>query len=99
MSNAQRDIRRKQQVLEYAKQIRNIRKTCRHVGIPRSLFYVWRGAFQREEEAGLSSTSARWPGPLRRPRAQRSWNRSCPADGPTISRRSGSCGIWPATTG
>lgn len=53
MSNAQRDIRRKQLVLEYAKQIGNIRKTCRHFGIPRSLFYVWRGAFEREGEAGL----------------------------------------------
>ena len=53
MSNAQRDIRRKQQVLAYAKQVGNIRKTCRHFGIPRSLFYIWRGAFEREGEAGL----------------------------------------------
>ena len=34
MSNAQRDIRRKQQLLEYAKQSGNVRKTCRHFGIP-----------------------------------------------------------------
>ena len=53
MSNAQRDIRRKQQVLEYAKQSGNVRKTCRHFGIPRSLFYVWRRAFERDGEAGL----------------------------------------------
>ena len=53
MSNAQRDIRRKQQVLEYAKQSGNVRKTCRHFGIPRSLFYVWRRAVEREGEAGL----------------------------------------------
>ena len=53
MSKARRDIRRKQQVLEYAKQIGNVRKTCRHFGIPRSLFYVWRGAYEREGEAGL----------------------------------------------
>jgi len=53
MSNAQRDIRRKQLVLEYAKQIGNVRKTCRHFGIPRSLFDVWRGAFERDGEAGL----------------------------------------------
>ena len=32
---------------------RNIRKTCRHFGIPRSLFYVWRAAFERDGEAGL----------------------------------------------
>ena len=53
MSNAQRDIRRKQQVLEYAKQSGNVRKTCRHFGIPRSLFYVWRRAVERDGEAGL----------------------------------------------
>lgn len=53
MSRAQRDIRRKKQVLEYAERIRNIRKTCRHFGIPRSLFYIWRDAFKRDGEAGL----------------------------------------------
>ena len=53
VSKAQRDIRRKRQVLEYAVRIRNIRKTCRHFGIPRSLFYVWRAAFERDGEAGL----------------------------------------------
>ena len=53
VSKAQRDIRRTRQVLEYAVRIRNIRKTCRHVGIPRSLFYVWRAAFERDGEAGL----------------------------------------------
>ena len=47
VSKAQRDIRRKRQVLEYAVRIRNIRKTCRHFGIPRSLFYVWRGRSER----------------------------------------------------
>ena len=53
VSKAQRDIRRKRQVLEYAVRIRNIRKTCRHFGIPRSLFYVWRAAFERDGEAVL----------------------------------------------
>ena len=53
MSKDQRDIRRKRQVLEYAVRIRNIRKTCRHFGIPRSLFYVWRAAFEHDGEAGL----------------------------------------------
>ena len=53
VSNAQRDIRRKRQVLEYAVRIRNIRKTCRHFGIPWLLFYVWRAAFERDGEAGL----------------------------------------------
>ena len=53
MFSAQWDTRRKQHVLEHAKQIGNVRKTCRHFGIPRSLFYIWRGGFQRDGEAGL----------------------------------------------
>ena len=58
VSKAQHDIRRKRQVLDYAAQHGNVRKTCRHFGIPRSLFYLWRGAHTREGDAGLS-TSAR----------------------------------------
>ena len=53
MSNAQRDIRRKQQGREYTTQSGNVRKTCRYLGIPRSLFYVWRRACERDGEAGL----------------------------------------------
>ena len=53
MSTATRDIRRKRQILEYAEQIGNIRKACRQVGIPRSLFYVWRKRHAREGDAGL----------------------------------------------
>ncbi len=53
MSTAKRDIRRKRHGLGYAERIGNIRKTCRHFGIPRSLFYVWRDAYAREGEAGL----------------------------------------------
>ena len=33
MSNAQRDIRRKQQGREYATQSGNVRKTCRYLGM------------------------------------------------------------------
>ena len=53
VSKAQHDIRRKRQVLDYAAQHGNVRKTCRHFGIPRSLFYLWRGAHTREGDAGL----------------------------------------------
>ena len=52
-SNAQRDIQQKQQVLARAEGIGNVRKTRRHFGIPRTLFYVWRGGYQREGVAGL----------------------------------------------
>ena len=48
VSTAKRDIRRKRQVLEYAERIGNIRKACRHFGISRSLFYVWRDRYARE---------------------------------------------------
>ena len=53
VSTAKRDIRRKRQVLEYAERIGNIRKACRHFGIPRSLFYVWRDRYARDGDAGL----------------------------------------------
>ena len=53
MSKAQQDIRRKTRALEYAARTGNIRQTCRYFGIPRSLFYLWKAAYEREGEAGL----------------------------------------------
>jgi len=53
MSNEEREIRRRKQVLQYAADTGNIRLTCRHFAIPRSLFYIWRDRFEREGEAGL----------------------------------------------
>jgi transposase len=53
VSKAQQDIRRKTRALEHAAQTGNVRQTCRYVGIPRSLFYVWKAAYEREGEAGL----------------------------------------------
>ena len=47
MSKAQQDIRRKKGALEHAARVGNIRKTCRYFGIPRSLFYVWKAAYER----------------------------------------------------
>ena len=68
MSPAQRDIRRKQQVLEYAKQSGNVRKTCWHYGILRSLFYVWRRALGVTARQGWSiGARSRDPIPRRRP--------------------------------
>ena len=97
VSKAQRDIRRTRQVLEYAVRIRNIRKTCRHFGIPRSLFYVWRAAFERDGEAGLVNKRpvARSPPRTTRPEVveqvlhvRRTYLTSAP---------SGSSGTWRAT--
>jgi transposase-like protein len=53
VSKAQQDIRRKTRALEHAARTGNIRQTCRYFGIPRSLFYVWNRAYEREGEAGL----------------------------------------------
>jgi transposase len=53
VSKAQQDIRRKTRALEHAARTGNVRKTCRYFGIPRSLFYVWKDAYEREGEAGL----------------------------------------------
>jgi transposase len=53
VSKAQQDVRRKIRALEHAARTGNIRQTCRYFGIPRSLFYLWRAAYQQEGEAGL----------------------------------------------
>lgn len=53
MTQAQRDIRRKLKVLEYARDCGNIAKACRYFGISRQCYYNWLHAFEREGEAGL----------------------------------------------
>ena len=53
MNKAQRDIRRKTRVLEYAARIGNVRKTCRYFGVARSGFYVWKKAYERRGDEGL----------------------------------------------
>ena len=53
MTIDEREVKRKQRILEYAKESGNISKTCRHFGIPRSLYYVWRNAYRRHGEIGL----------------------------------------------
>ncbi len=63
MSREDREIRRKMRVFEYAEEAGNIRKTCRHFGIPRSLFYVWKGKYELEGEAGLARKKPQWTHP------------------------------------
>ncbi len=53
MSKAKRDIKRKLRILNHAKKIGNIRKTCRYFGISRAIFYRWRDAYDRFGEEGL----------------------------------------------
>ena len=52
MSKAERDIRRKLRVLEYAEQRGNIAKACRHFGISRQTFYTWRSRYEKDGESG-----------------------------------------------
>ena len=53
MSKAKQDIRRKIRVLNHAKKIGNIRKTCRYFGVSRAIFYRWRDAYDEFGEEGL----------------------------------------------
>lgn len=53
MNTDEREIRRKQRVLDHAAESGNIAKTCRHFGVPRSLFYLWRNAYRQNGPDGL----------------------------------------------
>ena len=50
---AEQDISRKLRVLNHAKEIGNIAKTCRYFGICRETFYSWRRAYATGGEAAL----------------------------------------------
>jgi len=41
MNEEQRLVQKRLRVLEHAKKIGNVRKTCRYFGISRSSFYRW----------------------------------------------------------
>ena len=53
MNTAQRDMRRKERVLEHAARIGNVRKTCRSFGGARSGCYVWKKAYETQGDEGL----------------------------------------------
>ncbi|MEO6610499.1 MAG: hypothetical protein ABIN69_18745 [Aestuariivirga sp.] len=42
MNQVQRDIVRKKRVLDYAEACGNVNKACRHFGVTRFNFYLWR---------------------------------------------------------
>lgn len=50
---AQRNIAKKLKVLNYAKEIGNISKTCRYFGICRETFYSWKRAYLTDGNEGL----------------------------------------------
>ena len=53
MTQAERDIRRKLRILNYAKENGNVSQTCRFFGISREIFYRWKRAYEREGEEAL----------------------------------------------
>ncbi len=53
MLKAERDIKRKLQVLKYYWKRGNVAKTCRHFGIARQSFYDWKKAYAQYGEQGL----------------------------------------------
>ncbi len=53
MTKAQRDILRKKRVLEHAERIGNVRRTCRYFGVARSVFYLWKQAYETYGDEGL----------------------------------------------
>ena len=50
---AEHDISRKLKVLNHAKEIGNISKTCRYFGICRETFYTWKRSYEAQGEQGL----------------------------------------------
>jgi transposase len=53
MTQAQRDIRRKLNVLEYVRERGNVAKACWYFGISRQCYYNWLHAYEHRGEAGL----------------------------------------------
>jgi len=67
---AEQAIARKLKVLNHAKEIRNIAKTCRYFGICRETFYTWQRAYETGgKEALINSKPSPEHHKLRIPRA------------------------------
>ena len=47
------DIKRKLDVIKYAKEIGNISKACRHYGVSKNIYFKWLRRYQKEGEQGL----------------------------------------------
>lgn len=97
MTDAQRDIKRKMKVTEYAKESGNVAKTCRHFGISRQCYFSWLHAYERHGSEGLIDSrpcpenhALRTPAPI---------EEKITCVSPTTSAPLGSLGIWAATTG
>lgn len=65
MTEAERDIKRKLAVLNHAKQIKNISKTCRYFGISREVYYKWKRRYDKLGEEGLINADKRKAMPIK----------------------------------
>ena len=52
-TKAKTDIKRKLNVIDYARKAGNINKACRHYGISKTNFYVWLKKYEKDGEKGL----------------------------------------------
>ena len=73
---AQRDIRRKLNCLQFAQECGSVVLTCRKFGVAKSSFYRWKALYKENGEAGLENLSKAYPGkcyPIRQYGCARSW--------------------------
>ncbi len=55
MTRDQREIHRKKRIIEYAERIGNVKMACRHFGVARSTFDLWRDRYRELGDEGLKS--------------------------------------------
>ena len=53
MNQEERETRRRKRILGHTRKTENIVKTCRHFGVSRPTFYLWRKAYQAHGDARL----------------------------------------------
>jgi transposase InsO family protein len=52
-TKTKRDIKRKLNVINYARKTGNVHKACRHYGVSKTIFYVWLARYKKDGEEGL----------------------------------------------
>lgn len=57
LNHEQREIRRKKRVLGYVERLGNVRKACRHVGVPCSDFHLWQQRYRVLGDDGMKRRS------------------------------------------
>ena len=52
-----RDIKRKLDVINYAKKIGNLNKACRHFGVSKTIYYEWLKRYRNQGEIKVNQGS------------------------------------------